>query len=92
MQVDNRLESSPKYETLAPLPQKTSLNYSNISETYPFDEMSDLQKLRNQMFKVNRRLTKIERLNRDLDQTARYALYTAVAALSFSLVAAILRK
>lgn len=54
--------------------------------------MSDLQKLRNQMFKVNRRLTKIERLNRDLDQTARYALYTAVAALSFSLVAAILRK
>lgn len=68
-----------------------TVQYNNQTKTAVFDDMSEVEKLRNQMFKVNRRITKLERTNLDLDQSSRYALYISVAAVTFSLCTFIFR-
>jgi hypothetical protein len=65
--------------------------YDLEMEKVDLDEMNEVEKLRHQMFKVNRRITKLERINSDLENTNKYSFYISVAALTFSLCSLLFR-
>ena len=65
---------------------------SQVMDSSFFDQMSEVEKLRHQMFKVNRRITKLERLNSTLIEQKQIATYIAIAALSISVFALLIRR
>lgn len=100
--VDNRREKEMDYDDYAdgisivsPAEEvPTEINttqYDLEMEKVDLDEMNEVEKLRHQMFKVNRRITKLERINSDLENTNKYSFYISVAALTFSLCSLLFR-
>ena len=65
---------------------------SQVMDSSFFDQMSEVEKLRHQMFKVNRRITKLERLNSSLIEQKQIATYIAIAALSLSVFTLLVRR
>ncbi|CBY36027.1 unnamed protein product [Oikopleura dioica] len=65
---------------------------SQVMDSSFFDQMSEVEKLRHQMFKVNRRITKLERLNSTLTEQKQIATYIAIAALSISVFTLLIRR
>jgi len=63
----------------------------NQNQSLGFDEMNEVEKLRHQMFKVNRRITKLERINLDLEKSNKYSMYISAAAFTVSLYVLLFR-
>ena len=101
--VDNRAETdgrkSPSHvqpELDEPALDDTLLDTVQFNEamnTAMFvDEADDVQKLRHQMFKVNRRLTTLERHNKELERKSVLTNLVSLAALTFSLCVLVFRR
>jgi len=101
--VDNRAEAngrkSPSHvqpELDEPSLDDTLLDTVQFNEAMNaamfVDEADDVQKLRHQMFKVNRRLTTLERHNKELERRSVVTNLVSLAALTFSLCVLVFRR